>query len=157
MSTHSLDASGQRPLTTTTNDPARTAATVTAKQGDDVVIQLGSYTHVEIPIPDQAGLVELVVRRNVEKKAKLDDKGDYVRDESRHIVYEEGEVERWSLRFKAGAYVVGRTEPNESGFSSTPHSMIRVVNLDNDPNQPIFLAGEETVVKVLDFQRWASA
>lgn len=56
MSTHVLDASGARPLTTTMNDPAATRASIPAKQGDDVKFTIGAAREITLRIPDSARL-----------------------------------------------------------------------------------------------------
>ena len=145
MSTHSLDASGSRPLMTTTNDPARTAATVGAKPGDDVVATLGNFAYVEIPIPTTPGVCEIVVRKRMDKKMKRDDKGDPIRDADKNVVYEEVEVESRALRLRAFSYVVGRTEGE-----TTPHSTLRVINLDKDQNPPMALWGDVVSEEKID-------
>jgi hypothetical protein len=126
------------------NDPARTAATVGAKLGDDVVATLGNFAYVEIPIPTTPGACEIVVRQRVEKQMKRDEKGDPVRDADKNVVYEEVEVESRTLRLRAFTYVIGRTE------SETPHSTFRVVNLDKDPNPPMALWGDVVAEAKID-------
>jgi hypothetical protein len=150
MSTHTLDASGARPLTTTTNDPARTAATVQAKQGDDAVITFGGFSYVEIPIPTTAGACEVVVRRKTENRMVLDEHGDPVRDEDRNIVYEEVEVETRALRFTGYFYASGHTDKSDDQIPLTPHSTLRAVNFERDPNKPMWLTGETVSVEKID-------
>jgi hypothetical protein len=142
VSTHSLDASGARPLTSTTNDPARTSATVSAKEGDDCLGVFGGFTRVEIPVPQTPGAVRLEVRRRVDKKAKTDERGDYVRDENRQIIYEQVEIEDRILVIDTIVNVLGRTFPNDNGFVPTPHTSFRIVNLEKDPYRPYWITGE---------------
>lgn len=54
MSTVSLDASGARALTSTVNDPARTAASIPTKRGDSININGGSYTEARMVLPATA-------------------------------------------------------------------------------------------------------
>lgn len=137
MSTHSLDASGSRPLTTTTNDPARTAATVAAKPNDDVVVALGNFDCIEIPLAGIPGSVEIVTRRRMDRAPKRDDSGDIVRDADRNLVYEEVETESKTLRFRYFSYAIGLTAEG-----NVPHTTMRVVDLDKDPNKPMALLGD---------------
>lgn len=152
MSTHQLDASGARPLTITTNDPARTVATVQAKAGDDVVVTLGNFDYVEIPIPTTAGVCEIVVRKRTEKKIKRNERGYEVRDKERNVIYEEIETEHRTLRLRAFAYVSAHTEKEtREGYpGKTPHSSLRAVDLTKDQGQPVWLSGEVVSVEKIN-------
>ncbi len=141
MSTHSLDASGSRPLTITTNDPARTAATVSAKQGENATITLGAFAWVEIPIPQTAGAVEVIVRKRATRVMKRDSQGDPVRDVDRNIVYEDGFEESRVLRLK-GAFTASGFHDPDSQYANTPHTTLRVSNFENDPYKPLWIQGE---------------
>lgn len=68
MSTHRLDVSGARPLTTTTNDPAATVAQTPAKQGDDVTVTLGAK-EIRVGLGEGARLER---RRFVQRKQRLE-------------------------------------------------------------------------------------
>lgn len=150
MSTHSLDASGARPLTSTTNDPRRTAATVSAKEGDDCVVTLGNYQRVEIPLHPNVQ-PKLVVRKRVARVAKRDNQGDFVRDENRHVVYEDAEEEQRLLVFEAGINLSAHTIQADPKYTGpTPHSTFRIVNLEKDPNQPLWVQGEIVSEETLD-------
>lgn len=145
MSTHTLDASGQRALTSTINDPARTGATVNAKQGDDAVVTLGNYGRVEVLVPTTPGAVKLVKRVRATRVAKRDDKGEYVRDDNRQIIYEDGFEESFVLVFTSYFSLSAHTDD-----PATPHSTFRIVNLENDPNKPLWVQGENESETVLD-------
>lgn len=54
MSSISLDVSGQRGLSSTINDPARTYASVPSKPGDSATIQLGSFDEIKAYLPKTA-------------------------------------------------------------------------------------------------------
>ena len=133
MSTHQLDASGSRTLTTTFNDPARTVATMNAKQSDDVMVTLGNMEYVEIQIPTTPGACEIVTRKKLSRKAKLNERGDYVREDGK-IVYEDSEEEILTLRLKSYLTVVGSTD------DQTPHTALRVFSLAKET--PFFLQGD---------------
>lgn len=148
MSTHSLDASGARPLTSTTNDPARTAATVSAKQGDDCVVTLGNYQRVEIPVPTVPGAVKLVKRVRQTRVPKRDEHGNQVRDENRHLVYEDGFEDQYVLVFTHFFGLSAHT--TKDAPTPTPHSTFRVVNLEKDPYAPLWVQGELETETVLD-------
>ena len=148
MSSHSLDASGQRPLTTTMNDPARTAVTTTAKAGDDAVVQFGGFSYYEFQVPP-AGTVELVTRRYTESKMKLDDQGDPVREDGK-ILYEDVVTEVKTLRLTSLPTLVAVTVPNDAGFSSMPHTSVKIVDIAKDPYAPRFAKAEEIAVEKLD-------
>lgn len=148
MSTHTLDASGQRTLTTSINDPARTTATVSAKQGDDAVVTLGAYERVEVVVPTTPGAVKLVKRVRATRVAKRDDKGEYVRDDRRQIIYEDGFEDSYVLVFTS--YFSLSAHTTKGDVASTPHSTFRIVNLENDPNKPVWVQGEDESETVLD-------
>lgn len=54
MSSHVLDVSGARALTTRTNDPASTYASTPAKQGDDVQATLSGFRELRVALPGNA-------------------------------------------------------------------------------------------------------
>lgn len=54
MSSHVLDVSGARALTTTVNDPALTHVFMPAKAGDDVQVSLSSFRELRIELPANA-------------------------------------------------------------------------------------------------------
>lgn len=142
MSTHTLDASGARPLSTTVNDPARTTATVQAKQGDDCVVTLGNFARVEIPIPTTPGAARIVTRVRSVRKAKRDDHGNHLRDENRNLLYEDAVEETKVLVFDTGHLMLSAHTEKGDGYPSTPHTTCRVVNLENDQSLPLWVQGE---------------
>ena len=130
MSTHLLDVSGQRPTTLVLNDPARSAATFNAKQGDDVRFQIGGAREVRIGLPPGA---KLEVREYVSKTQKLKD-GKAVKDEQGEYVYDEKPYTSLFLVCQ-GVTVFARSsfieEPaeGETRYEPTPHSTLYVKRL----------------------------
>jgi hypothetical protein len=54
MSSHTLDVSGARPLTTTTNDPASTRIWMPSKPTDDVAVSLSGFRELRVELADGA-------------------------------------------------------------------------------------------------------
>jgi hypothetical protein len=113
MSTHILDVSGARPLTSTLNDPAATRASVPAKQGDDVTFTIGGAKETRLVIPPGSRIQR---RRYVRHQPKRAD-GEIVR-EGGEVVYEDVPYEEIVLVCNTGLTVFGRcslVEPPEEG------------------------------------------
>lgn len=137
MSTHSLDVSGSRPLTTTTNDPSRTAATMSAKMGDDVVANFGNFDSIEIPISSNAK-VEIVTRMRDVRRIKRDEHGNEIREDGK-VVYEDTKEEQKTIRLNGSIMVIATTE----GDAKTPHTSYSVRDLSKQDGRPVWIAGEE--------------
>jgi hypothetical protein len=105
MSTHVLDASGARPLSTTVNDPAATRASVTAKGGDDVRFQIGGVREVRIGLPESARIER---RRHVTKSQRLVE-GKVVRGDDGEFIYDEREYDSYYLVLGGGVSVFARS------------------------------------------------
>lgn len=58
MSSHALSVSGQRPLSSTVNDPARTAASMSSKPGDMAHVYLSAFREFHILLPSEGVEVE---------------------------------------------------------------------------------------------------
>lgn len=151
MSTHVLDASGSRALSMTVNDPARTGASVSAKAGDDVIVTLGNFDYVEIPIPTTPGACEIIVRERKYRKIKRNEQGTEVRDADRNLVYEDAVETTRLLRLRAFTHAIGRTGTDpEKSVVSAPHTTLRAVDFDKDPHQPVFIQGETVSEEKID-------
>lgn len=142
MSTHRLDASGSRALTTTINDPARTVAVMNAKSGDDVVATFGNFEYIEIQIPTTAGAVEIITRGRVDRVTVLDQQGNPVRDPDGKIRYEDREVKYQTLRLRSYVALSAHTRKETlDSIPQTPHTDFRVANLENS-GTPMWLTGD---------------
>jgi hypothetical protein len=136
VSTHVLDVSGQRALTTTINDPARTAAQVNAKQGDDVRFQVGAAREVRIGFPAGAKVER---RRYVSRSIKHDEKNRPVKDDQGEYVYEEKPYDSFYLVCQ-GVTVFARSssitdaaqadaDEGKPTYEPTPHTTMFVKRL----------------------------
>lgn len=105
MSSHRLDVSGSRPLTTTLNDPAATSAQTSAKAGDDVRFQVGGAREARVLLPPGAKIQR---RQYVARTQKLDG-GKIVRDDAGAYVYDERTYEQLYLVLPGGATVFARS------------------------------------------------
>lgn len=130
MSTHNLDVSGQRALTVTVNDPARTAASTSAKAGDDVTATLSGFRELRVELPDNARIQR---RRYVRKDVVYENGKPKPAPEGSDQPYETVDVEYEKLVVVVASLTLfGRTsirleETGEEGvptYESTPHTNI---------------------------------
>ena len=110
MSSHSTDASGQRPLTTTINDPAATKTWMPGKPGDDVEFSFGNGREILIALHDGVRVQRRLVKKQV--PVRVDGKLQYDGDNPNPITEEKEELR-----------LVLAVGPSMSGFirsSATP-------------------------------------
>lgn len=130
MSTHNLDVSGARPLTITTNDPSRTAASTGAKSGDDVTALVSGCRELRFFLPPS---MKIERRRYVRKVAVKDESGRPMKDDAGDFLYEDQPYEELvGVIAGASITVFGRTstDPRIDGdtkpFEGTPHTSVSV-------------------------------
>lgn len=140
MSTHNLDVSGARPLTTTLNDPARTAASCSAKAGDDVNVTVSGCRETRFVLPPNAK----IERREYVRKTPRKVDGALVKDPDNPNLYlydEEPYEELVVVVTGASIVVFGRTSnlthpdtvEEAKAFEGTPHTSV-VVRRSPDPH-----------------------
>ena len=129
MSTHVLDVSGQRALTVTLNDPARTGAQTPAKAGDDVQATLSGFSELRLEVPPNArlqrrGYVRRKIRHENGKPVKDPDSttGEYLYDEE---PYEALVLVLTSASlFGRTSHLPSENAPEAPSYESTPHTMV---------------------------------
>ena len=137
MSTLKLDASGARALTTTTNDPSNTQASMSAKAGDDVLVTLGGVSEIRIGLLESARIQRRqyvrTTTRTVDGRAVPKEGGGYEQDETL--------VEELVLVLAGSATVFGRTShlpsenaPEPPSYESTPHTTVYAKRWGADPH-----------------------
>lgn len=131
MSTHRLDVSGARPLTTTTNDPAATVAQTPAKAGDDVTATLSGFRELRVSLGD-GSTTRLERRRYIRKTMRRHEGGAPVKENGEYV-YDEKPEEELVLVFANGGTFFGRTsnltdaETESAGapaYEPTPHTNV---------------------------------
>lgn len=125
MSTHIMDVSGQRALSLTINDPARSAVSCNAKQGDDVTMMLGGAREVRLVVPPGAR----IERREYITRSMVRENNQPVKDKDGEYVYEETPYEQFVLVSPASVTMFGRVskiDPDEEGYEGTPHTTVNV-------------------------------
>lgn len=127
MSTHILDVSGARPLTTTLNDPAATRASTSAKAGDDVFVQVGGARETRMVIPSGTKIQR---RRYVSRKQMTDSDHRPVKDEAGEYVYEETPYEELVLVLTGSLVAFSRSShlpiegEEQPSYEPTPHTTL---------------------------------
>jgi hypothetical protein len=120
-----MDVSGQRALSLTINDPARTAASCSAKQGDDVTMMLGGAREVRLVVPPGARIQR---RQYVTRTMARDEKNQPVKDAEGKYVYDEKPYEQHVLVMPGSVTMFGRVShiEAEEGYEGTPHTTVTV-------------------------------
>lgn len=129
MSTHVLDVSGQRGLSVTMNDPARTGATVPAKAGDDVMVSVGNARQVRFELPPNVR----IERREYVAQKQVIENGKPKRDPDGGLVFEDVPQQRLvlvidgslnSLFARVSTLPVEGEDPPT--YENTPHTSMHV-------------------------------
>lgn len=127
MSSHTIDLSGQRPVSMGLNDPAATKFWTTAKAGDDLTGSIGGVREVRIQLAPAGARIEkrefITRRQRLEGgKAVRDDDGNYVFDETPYVGY--------VLVLPGSVSYFGRTsnqeDAEEGTYENTPHTSLTV-------------------------------
>lgn len=124
MSTHILDVSGARALTTRTNDPASTYASTPAKQGDDLEVSIGAR-EIRLSLPDSARIQR---RRYPTRRPVYDEAGKPIRDSDGWLM-EDGEPEDRLVLVVQAMSIFARTSIADHSderpvYESHPHSQV---------------------------------
>lgn len=131
MSTHNLDLSGQRAVTATMNDPARTAVSTPSKQGDDVAITVSGCREIRVLIPPGAR----IERREYVTRAMVRDNNNVPVKKDGEYVYEDKAEERYVLVVAGRIDAFGRTSVQSDGDETEkviemyPHTSVVVRRL----------------------------
>lgn len=123
MSSVSMSASGARSLTTTVNDPARTAASMPTKAGDCIQVSTGSLGECRLSLPPSA---------RIEKRVTI------LHDDDGKGGKKERVQESWQLVIPNG---LGAMFLRASSDTAWPHLSIDVRKLE-DGKTPFMEAGE---------------
>ncbi len=140
MSTHRLDVSGSRPLTTTLNDPAVTIASTSAKAGDDVQVTLGGLREIRLAVLDTAR----IERRRYMRRTQRQENGKAVKDAAGEFLYDEVPYEQLVLVLTGSASIFGRTSLDDAekarieaegpdgriAYEGTPHTLVVAKRLE---------------------------